>query len=194
LIVLGPHAESCKSSEVQRVVGKIGSTTEGVIHYARCPVILVNKPISEKQLQFKNILAAVDYSESCKYALRFAFRVASVSGSKLYVFYMLPSEEESDSTSDSRIKEQTEKLTTFCRDVTDGLEAEYSVAEGKRPHLEILKFAGEKDVDLIAMGSHTKKEENGKWYPGSVVEGVGALSHCPVAVVTDPAAVAKLDK
>jgi hypothetical protein len=43
------------------------------------------------------------------------------------------------------------------------------------------------DVDLMAMGSHTKKK-NGKWYAGSAVERVSFRSDCPVAVVTDPEA------
>jgi nucleotide-binding universal stress UspA family protein len=46
-------------------------------------------------------------------------------------------------------------------------------------------------VDIIAMGSHTKKKEDGKWYPGSAVEGVASRAPCPVVVVTDPQALLK---
>nr|MBL0731261.1 universal stress protein [Desulfobacterales bacterium] len=47
------------------------------------------------------------------------------------------------------------------------------------------------DIDLIAMGSHTK--ENGeKWSVGSAVQQVSVKSVCPVTVVTDPKVLQKL--
>jgi nucleotide-binding universal stress UspA family protein len=169
LIVIGPHSESRKPEDVQRVIGKIGSTTEGVIHHARCPIMLVNRSVSEEKLAFKKILAAVDYSESCRQALNFAVKLIPSLGSKLYIFNMLPAAAEGRSSlPDSIIEKETEKLTHFCQSTTGYLEVEYRIGEGERPHLEILKFAREKDVDLITMGSNTKSEKNGSWYPGSV--------------------------
>jgi nucleotide-binding universal stress UspA family protein len=184
LIVLGPHTVDRKSVDVRRVVGKMGSTTDGVIHHAHCPVMLVNGPVSEEKLAFRKILTAVDYSESCEYALKYAVKLGAALGSELYVFYMHP-----PAAGDQK---EMEKLTIFCREIVGELEAKFNVGAGERPHLEILKFAKDRDVDLIAMGSHTKREADGKWFPGSVVEGVGALSDCPVAVLTDPGAVAKI--
>jgi hypothetical protein len=61
------------------------------------------------------------------------------------------------------------------------------------PHLEILKYAAENNIDLIIMGSHTK-EKPGKWYPGSAVERVSYRVACPVVVVTDPGALAHWDR
>ncbi len=184
LIVLGPHAGGQKPADVRRVVGEIGSTTDGVIHHARCPVMLINGPISEEKLAFKKILAAVDYSESCRHALKFAVKLATKPGSKLHVFCVHPLKGET--------QVHLEKLTTFYGEIAGDIEADCSVSVGERPHLEILKFAREKDVDLIAMGSHTRRETDGRWFPGSVVEGVGTLSNCPVVVVTDPKAAAKI--
>jgi nucleotide-binding universal stress UspA family protein len=193
LIVVGPHSQSRKPADVQRVIGKIGSTAEGVILHTRCPTMLVNGPVSGEKLAFRKILTTIDYSESCKQALSFAVRLTSASNSKLYVFYMAPlAAGDLPTPSDSSIEGEIEKLKTFCRSITGDLETEYSVGAGERPHLEILKFARDEDVDLITMGSHTKREKNGRWYPGSVVEGVGARSNCPVVVVTDPRAVAKM--
>jgi nucleotide-binding universal stress UspA family protein len=62
---------------------------------------------------------------------------------------------------------------------------------GVLPHFEILKYADEKDVDLIVMGSHTK-EKSGKWYLGSAVEGVSFRANCPVVVITDPKVLKKM--
>jgi len=141
LIVIGPHAESRKPADVRRVIGKIGSTTEGVIHHTHCPIMLVNGPVSGEKLTFKKILTAIDYSESCKHALNFAVKLTSGSDSKLYVFCMLPTAAgDLPRPSDSTIEKEIEKLTTFCKSITGDLEAEYSVGVGERPHLEIFEI------------------------------------------------------
>ena len=81
-----------------------------------------------------------------------------------------------------------EKRSRQCSEkIPKELEHEYTVWEGTTPFLEILKYAREKDVELILMGSHTR-EKNKKWYIGSAVEQVSARSICPVAVVTNPKA------
>ena len=161
LIVVGPHVLGRKPANVQRVIGKIGSTTEGVIQHARCPIMLVNEPVSEKQLPVSNILVAVDYSEPCRDALQFASRLASVTGAKLFVFYMLSDTAgQLPTTPDSSSAGQIEKLSNFCRNIIPAeVKAEFSVSAGERLHLEILKFAKDKDMDLIVMGSCTPKKE-----------------------------------
>ena len=77
------------------------------------------------------------------------------------------------------------RLKEFCHEFLRETDHEYIVWGGAFPHLEILKCAEKKDVDLITMGSHTK-EKAGKWYAGSVVERVSFRSKCAVIVVTDP--------
>ena len=186
LIVLGPHQASRKPPEVKRTAGKIGTTTEGVVQRARCPVMLVNGPVSEKKLAFKTVLVAVDYSVSCGLALKLAHRIATECGAKTYAFHMVSPEAERASGKDA--SERQKELAEFCVNIEKGFDAQYVVAEGERPHLEILRFARDKDIDLIAMGSHTKRNKDGDWVSGSVAQGVGALSDCPVIVVTDPRA------
>ena len=83
------------------------------------------------------------------------------------------------------------ELKTLCKKIPNGIEHEYKVWEGTLPYLEIIKYARENDIDLIAMGSHTK-EKGEKWYVGSAVEQVSSRSMCPVAVVTDPKALLKM--
>jgi nucleotide-binding universal stress UspA family protein len=58
--------------------------------------------------------------------------------------------------------------------------------------LEILQYARDNNVDLIAMGSHTKDKAD-RWYVGSAVEQVSARSICPVVVVTKPSALSKME-
>lgn len=188
LIVLGPHSTRAEEKGVVRVVGKIGSTVEGVIMRETCPVMIVNPSIQKEGLAFKRILVGIDFSRSCECALCFAVKLGQEYGSKLFPFHMIPvpplpkySKADYEADRDTGKK----RLKEFCHDFLQGTDHEYSVRGGALPHLEILKYAEKKDADLIAMGSHTK-EKAGKWYAGSVVERVGFRSKCAVVVVTDP--------
>ena len=71
-------------------------------------------------------------------------------------------------------------------------EYEYSVWPGtSQPHSDILKYASEKDMDLVVMGSRSREMAE-RTYVGSVVEQVSAECSCPVAVVTHPDALLKM--
>jgi len=188
LIVLGPHSKRAEELKVVRVIGKIGSTVEGVIMRENCPVMIVNPSIFKKPLTFKRILVGIDFSRSCECALCFAVKFAKKYRSKLFLFHMIPvpplpkySKADYEADMDSARK----KLKEFCHEFLIDIDHEYNVWGGTLPHLEILKCVEKKDADLIMMGSHTK-EKNGKWYTGSVVERTSYRSNCPVVTVTDP--------
>jgi nucleotide-binding universal stress UspA family protein len=85
-------------------------------------------------------------------------------------------------------------MKSFCQRVPQEIDHEYSVWEGNTPYVEILKYAREKNVDLIVMDSHTShtKEEDTRWYVGSTVEQVSVRCPCPVMVVTHPKAILKI--
>jgi nucleotide-binding universal stress UspA family protein len=188
LIVLGPHSTRAEEKQVVRVVGKIGSTVEGVIMHENCPVMIVNPSIRKQRLTFKRILVGIDFSKSCECALCLAVKLARNYGSQLFPFHMipvppLPKYSKADYEADRDAGRQ--RLQEFCHEFLENTDHEYSVGGGALPHLEILKYAEKKDAHLIIMGSHTK-EKAGKWYAGSVVERVSYRSKCPVVVVTDP--------
>jgi len=181
LIVLGPHAG--KAEEEEELIGlPIGNTVEDVIMHVTTPVMIVNRFIPKERLNFKKIMVCVDFSKSCAYASQFATKLAGKLNSKLYLFHMLAVPE-----TEGEVKE---KLLEFCK-VPEGIKTEYGIWEGKLPYSGILKYAHEKDVDLIFMGSHTR-EKGERWYVGSAVEQVSAQSFCPVAVITHPDALLKV--
>jgi nucleotide-binding universal stress UspA family protein len=181
LIVLGPHAG--KEEEEELIGLPIGNTVEDVIMHVTSPVMIVNRLIPKEKLNFKKIMVCVDFSKSCEYACEFAIKLAKRLGSKLCIFHMLATPEKE--------REIKEKLVEFCK-MPEGIEHEYSIWEGKLPHSGILKYESEKGVDLIVMGSHTR-EKGERWYVGSAVEQVSAKSFCPVAVVTHPEALLKIE-
>ena len=182
LIVLGPHAGRPEEEE-ELIGGTIGNTVEGVIAHTTSPVIIVNRLIPKEKLNFKKIMVGIDFSKSCEHAFRFATKLAQKYGSKLFLFHM--------STKPSA-KPEKEKLSKFCP-VPEGITHEYIVWEGTLPYLEILKYAREMDVDLIVMGSRTR-EGGERAYVGSAVEEVSARSVCPVAIVTHPDALLKVER
>ncbi len=195
LIVLGPHSGRAKEKGVARVSGTIGSTVEGVVMHERCPVMIVNRLIPEERLKFKKVMACIDFSKSCKSALQFATKLAQKHGAKLFMFHMVSVSQSlrySQAELEKEVGTLKKELEGFSKEIPESIEREYGVWEGTMPYLEILKYAREKDVDLIAMGSHTK-EKGEKWYVGSAVEQVSSRSMCPVAVVTDPKVLLRIE-
>ncbi len=188
LIVVGPHSSRAAEKGVLRVKGKVGSTAEGVIMNERCPAMIVNQNVLHRKLQFKKLLAAVDFSAACSGALRFAIKMSRGYGSRIFVYHMLPVPPSSQYTQAmyaADLDAARNKLKALCQGLPPGIEVEHNLWGGVLPHLEILKYAAQKDVDAIVMGSHTK-EKNGKWYVGSAVERVSYRATCPVIVITDP--------
>ncbi|MBE0426101.1 MAG: universal stress protein [Nitrospirae bacterium] len=192
LIVLGPHAG--KIEEEKELIGiPIGNTVEDVIMHTTTPVMIVGRFLPKERLNFKKIMVCIDFSRSCKYACEFAAKLAQRYGSKLFLFHMItlhPSGKYTQTELEKEITTAKEKLLEFCR-VPEGIDHEYIIREATLPHLEILKYASETDVDLIVMGSHTR-EKGEKWYVGSAVEMVSAECFCPVAVITHPDALLKM--
>jgi nucleotide-binding universal stress UspA family protein len=158
--------------------------------------MVVNQPLPADHQCFKEIMVCIDFSASCRYALQLAVLLAEVHHSRLHIFHMLPLPTATRCPQDElerQIGDLTEQLKRFCRESSLELDAKFTVWEGTNPHQEILKYARDKGIDLIAMGSHTKEKAN-KWYVGSAVEQVSSRALCPVAIVTDPKSVLKLIK
>jgi len=189
LVVMGAHSSRAEEKGVVRVKGKVGSSAEGVIINAICPVMIVNQHMPPEKLQFKKLILAMDFSASCMHAFRFALKLARVYGSKIFIYNMLPvppSNQYTQAMYDKDLATAQSRLDALCREVPPGIEAECRVWGGVHPHLEILKYAAHQDADTIVMGSHTK-DKSGKWYVGSAVERVSYRAACPVIVITAPA-------
>jgi nucleotide-binding universal stress UspA family protein len=192
LIVLGPHVD--RPEEEKKLTGAPrGNTVEDVITYVTTPVMIVNSFVQRESLAFKKILVCIDFSKSCDYACRFAIKLAQRYGSKLFLFHMLSVQPGGPAGKEvgKEVNASKERLREFCK-LTNGIEHEYTVWEGTLPSLEILKSAREKQVDLVIMGSHTR-ETGEKSYIGSAVDHVSKECSCPVAVVTHPDAVSKIE-
>mgnify|MGYP006289713913 FL=1 len=162
---------------------RFGSTLGGVIRRERCPICLVNQFPSTEQLKFKKVMVGLDFSPSCQHALRFAATLADAYGATLHLLHVI--QNQTESTTDPSPRDRMEALS---RTIAETIPKELALVEGAKPHLEILSTARDLDIDLLVMGSHTKRTGT-EWYIGSVVEQVSTRSACPVVVITDPKAV-----
>ncbi len=185
LIVVGPHSRHAEAMGVPKAGRFLGSTADGVIRQARCPVLIANRAFNSDLLEFTNIVVGVDFSSSCVSAICMAALIAKRYGSFVSTFHMLPIPPYPKYTHQAleadRMRLQ-KRLNTLCSRLLKGIGHQFFLKPGARPHEELLHFAQQFGADLIILGSHTK-EKTGKWYAGSVVQKVTIGSECPVMVV-----------
>ena len=150
---------------------------------------------------YKNILFCTDYSEDSEIAFVHAVDLAERYGAQLYVLHVLHSahryahwttdEEVNDNSTEwkdatpelidkvtRKIKDRYQDRLTAVDDVT------WTVLPGV-PFVEIVRFAREKDVDLIVMGAVGRSELEPTTY-GSTVESVSRRAHCHVMAIRNP--------
>jgi nucleotide-binding universal stress UspA family protein len=192
LIVVGPHYESRAAMQLPQAKGPLGSTAEGVLRHARCPVMMINRSFPSEQLKMKNIVVGVDFSPSCISALCITALISVHFNSQVHPFHMLPIPpypKYSPESLDFDLQRTQAWFDRLCEQLLQGTEYENRIKTGVVPHTALLRHARNRQADLIVMGTHTK-EKAGKWYPGSVVQQVSSRADCPVLVVSGPEALA----
>lgn len=144
---------------------------------------------------FQRILVPVDFSEPSELALQYGKSLAASSGAELYVLYVMedpmPGWKPDDSVCPVPvIRKDLEQEARL------GLSKALTAAERKtlhvetasiwgKPHVQIVRYAKDHDVDLIVLGSHGQGFIE-HMLIGSVAERVVRGAHCPVLVVRTP--------
>ena len=191
LIVMGAHTrqEDVAASRYRAVVG---STMQKVARAARCPVVIINRPCTTCWKLFSNIVIGTDFSKASEAAFLWAAKLAKTVGARLRIFHAV------DITSGSagQMKSQTE-IEALVAAAREKIEKKYmprlegfdnyeiEIWEGT-PYVEILKFARDKQADLIVMAHHTREVDLEDAELGSTVEQVVLRAACPVASVKYP--------
>jgi len=191
LIVMGAHTrqEDVAASRYRAVVG---STMQKVARAARCPVVIINRPCTTCWKLFSNIVIGTDFSRASEAAFLWAAKLAKTVGARLRIFHAV------DITSGSagQMKSQTE-IEALVATAREKIEKKYmprlegfdnyeiEIWEGT-PYVEILKFARDKQADLIVMAHHTREVDLEDAELGSTVEQVVLRAACPVASVKYP--------
>ena len=168
----------------------IGNTMQKVAKSARCPVLIINRPCTTCWNLFSNIVFCTDFSKAADSAFTFARNAAEEIGAKLYLFHAVDLSaqlmglysgqiEIERLVEKARLKMQEKYLSKLGEFDNYGVE----IWEGT-PYVEVLKFAREKQADLIVMAHHAKDAPEEEAEIGSTVEQVVLRSACPVASVT----------
>ena len=146
-------------------------------------------------IKLNSILVPVDFSDISQKAARYGAEMARALGGRLYIFHVIH-QRIIDSTRElsqkgykgefievmrSLVQSRKNDLNQFIPDDwREGLEVEFEVGKGK-PADEILKFAKEKSVDLIIVGTVGKSALKVA-LTGSVARNVVNHAPCPVIV------------
>jgi nucleotide-binding universal stress UspA family protein len=191
LIVMGTHG----AGGFERLV--LGSVTEKVLRKAGCPVLTVPpRAHATSTLPFKQLLCAVDFSDSSLAGLKLACLLAGESKSQLTllhviewpweeppapVFAELPSEQAAALAEYRRYVEKgaTERLKGLARDLTCGQQVPAVRVVHGNAHVEILRVAGELTADLIVMGVHGRNAADLLLF-GSTTHQIVRRASCPV--------------
>lgn len=187
LIVMGPHTRDEKGAQSYRSI--VGSTMQGVTQKARCPVMIVSRPVPKEKLDFANIVFGTDFSKASDAAFLFAFNMAKKLGSKLNLFHALkvvpwPSGPLSSQEMIERdLKQAEEKIRDTYIGKMGGFDNYEIRAWEGIPYMEIVKFARRKEADLIVMAHHSKEKDPEKALLGSTMEQVVIRAGCPVVSV-----------
>ena len=195
LIIMGAHTrkEDVGASRFRDVVG---STMQKVAKSARCPVVVISRPCTTCWKLFSNIVFGTDFSKASNSAFMFASKLAREVGARLHIFHAV----EIDPAAEQKVRAQEDieaKLEAARKRVDKAYVSQmkgfdnYGVEiwEGT-PYVEILKFARDKNADLIVMAHHTREIDPELAILGSTVEQVVLRSACPVASVNHPDKVA----
>jgi nucleotide-binding universal stress UspA family protein len=191
LIIMGAHTRE-EGVGPLRLRSVVGNTMQRVAKSARCPVIIISRPFTTNWKLFSNIVFGTDFSKASDSAFPFAYELAKEVGAKLHFFHALniyygeagqvrQQAEIEEMIKDARKK--IEKRYISQLGVFDNYEIE--VWEGI-PYVEIVKFAREKNCDLIVLAHHTKIIESSLASFGSTTEQVVLRATHPVASVNRP--------
>jgi len=197
MIIMGAHSrEEDVGATKHRAVA--GSTMRKVAKAARCAVVVVNRPCTTCWRLFSNIVVGTDFSKASFSAFLWAFKLAREVGANLHIFNAIDITAEGltlpagQTTIEQRVKEARRRIEQTYVPKLQGYD-KYSmeVWEGI-PYVEILKFARDRQADLIVMAHHTREIDPEEAELGSTVEQVVLRAACPVASVTHPDKVADL--
>jgi len=195
LIIMGAHTRQ-EDIGAARYRSVVGSTMQKVAKSARCPVVIISRPCTTCWKLFSNIVFGSDFSKASYSAFMFAAKLAKEVGAKLHIFHAcdIASSSAGPVLGQVEIEQliegahlKMEKLYGARMNGYDNYDIE--VREGV-PYVEILKFAREKQGDLIVMAHHTREIDPEAAVLGSTVEQVVLRSACPVASVNHPDKVA----
>jgi nucleotide-binding universal stress UspA family protein len=135
---------------------------------------------SFEEIDIKKILVALDFTKQSLMALDYALYLKPVLDSKVRVLQVLTENEKVDE--DSVKKRLGEHISTEKIEQIDS----FDVKRSKNPAKTILNYVDESEVDLLAIGSHSKKRILRNLFLGKVSYDVVRKVNSSFVVLKDP--------
>ncbi|NLW81856.1 MAG: universal stress protein [Desulfovibrionales bacterium] len=190
LIVMGASTTGCESDAQEYERHFAGSTLQRVAKASKAPVLVVNRPVASFWGGFTNIVFGADFSKGSEHAFKFALRTAKELDANLHLFHAIDigsshgfiSQKELD---DRMIEARDRMRRKYLIQTGDFKKVTADIWEGI-PYIEIVKYAREKQADLIIMAHHSKDVSDESAVFGHTLEQVLLRATCPVASVNRP--------
>ena len=190
LIVMGASTTGCETDVEAYQRHFAGSTLQRVAKVSKAPVLVVNRPVASFWGGFTNIVFGADFSRASEHAFKFALKTAQELDAKLHVFHAIDvgnmhnliSQKELD---DKLIAARDRVRRKYLLQAGDFSKLTTDIWEGI-PYIEIVKYAREKQADLIIMAHHSKEVDDEAAVFGHTLEQVLLRATCPVASVNRP--------
>jgi type II secretory ATPase GspE/PulE/Tfp pilus assembly ATPase PilB-like protein/nucleotide-binding universal stress UspA family protein len=132
--------------------------------------------------EFREVLVATDFGDSCAAAVAHASRVAMESGGRLHLLHVLPPKDRTPGELADERRHCLERLAgVISADVELALKTVKEVIIG-RPSEVIVAYAREEENDLIVVGTHGRSGLR-RMALGSVADRVLRDAPCPVVVI-----------
>jgi nucleotide-binding universal stress UspA family protein len=189
LIVMGTHGRTGMNRWFA------GSVAERVLRTAPCPVMVVppHDAVPASTVSFKQIVAAVDFSDSSLAAVQWAVSLAEETDAHLWLLHAIEvppelrvstvvTEEEIDELNASARADALSRLRSLVPEGASSFcSIETATTAGEAAHA-ILKFAAEHDTDLIVMGAQGQRAID-RFIFGSKTRDVIGGATCPVLTI-----------
>jgi nucleotide-binding universal stress UspA family protein len=184
LIVMGGSTGDDEDSVYKKSM--VGSTLQRVAKVAPCPLLVVNRPAASFWGGMSNVVFGTDFSKASDAAFRFALKLVKALACELHIFHALDigsmhlGRMMTQDEIESNIRESLRRIRgRYLPEMKDVAEYDFEVWEGI-PYVEIVKYAREKQADLIIMAHHTQKASQEDTRLGSNIEQVIVRAGCPV--------------
>lgn len=177
LIVMGTRGKG----NLERFI--LGSTAEGVLRHASCPVLTVGPQCELPKgddISWSNILYATDFTPDTAHAALYALSLAQENSAKITLCHIIP--ERMGGCADSLREAFLDELNCMIpEEVREWCSPECVVKQGAAP-ATILKLANDGKADLIVLGVrpaiHLRTHA-----PAGVTYKVLAAARCPVLTI-----------
>jgi len=188
IIVMGASTTGCEGDSEAYPKHFAGSTLQRVAKASKAPVLVVNRPAASFWGGFSTIVFGADFSRASEYAFQFALKTARELGARLHIFHAVDIASQhgliSQQEVDDRMLEARERIRRkYLLQAKDFKDISADVWEGI-PYVEIVKYARERQADLIVMAHHSRETADGAL--GRTLEQVLLRASCPVVSVNRP--------